>query len=142
MKNRYKFILALALLAGGVWLPSLPAALVTVGANQNLTKAAGYQYETSVTINPTNSQLVFMASRNELGGLYTARSTNGGVTWTNKLIGQSSIPPAGNIPRAYGNTCVAWDSFGNLFVAFLSQSSSGSLATYVALTVSKDGGST
>ena len=141
MKNRYKFILALAICFCG-WRQSLPAALVTVGTNQNLTKAAGNQYETAVTINPTNSQLVFMASRNELGGLYTARSTNGGVTWTNKLIGQSPIPPAGNIPRAYGNTSAAWDSFGNLFVAFLSQSSSSSSATYVALSVSKDGGST
>ena len=130
------------LVAGGMWLPSLPAALVTVGANQNLTKAAGNQYETAVTFCATNSQLVFMASRNEPGGLYTARSTNGGITWTNKLIGQSSIPAAGDIPRAYGNTSVAWDAFGNLFVTFLSQSSSSSSATYVALAVSKDGGST
>jgi len=141
MKHQHKVILPLAICFCG-WLPSLPAAWVTVGANQNLTKAAGNQYETSVTINPTNSQLVFMASRNELGGLYTARSTNGGVTWTNKLIGQSPIPAAGDIPRAYGNTSVAWDAFGNLFVAFLSQSSSKSAATYVALALSKDGGST
>ena len=141
MKNYFKVIYPLAL-CFGTSLPSLQAALVTVGANQNLTKAAGNQYETSVAINPTNSQLVFMASRNELGGLHTARSTNGGGTWTNKLIGQNSVPPAGNIPRAYGNTSVAWDSFGNLFVAFLSQNSVGSSATYVALTVSKDGGAT
>ena len=77
MINRDKVILALAIGVCGWW-QSLPAALVTVSANQNLTKAAGNQYETSVDINPTNSQLVFMASRNELGGLYTARSTNGG----------------------------------------------------------------
>ena len=142
MKLRDDVILALSLLAGGLWLPLLPAALVTVGTNQNLTKAAGNQYETAVTINPTNSQLMFMASRNELGGLYTALSTNGGISWTNKLIGQSSPPPAGNIPRAYGNASAAWDNFGNLFVAFLSQNSSKSTATYVALAVSKDGGST
>jgi len=141
MKHRDKIILTFAIYLC-VWQASLHAAWVTVSANQNLTKAAGNQYETSVTINPTNSQLVFMASRNELGGLYTARSTNGGGTWTNRLIGQSSIPAAGDIPRAYGNTSVAWDAFGNLFVAFLSQSTSKSTATYVALAVSKDGGST
>ncbi len=140
MKRWRRFIVALLAFACGI--PSLPAALVTVGANQNLTRAAGNQYETSVAINPTNSQLVFMASRHEPGGLYTARSSDGGVTWTNKLIGQNSVAPAGNIPRAYGNTTVAWDSFGNLFVAFLSQASAGSLGTYVALAVSKDGGST
>ena len=140
MKQRDTILLTL--LIGGIWLPALSAALVTVGVNQNLTKAVGNQYETAVTINPTNSEFVFMAARNELGGLYTARSTNGGVSWTNKLIGRTSIPAAGDIPRAYGNTSVAWDSFGNLFVAFLSQNSAGSSATYVALAVSRDGGST
>jgi len=142
MNHCRRLIIALALLGLGACFPSLHAAWVTVGANQNLTKVAGNQYETAVTFCATNSQWVFMASRNELGGLATARSTNGGVTWTNKLIGQNSSPAPGDIPRAYGNTSVAWDSFGNLFVAFLSQNTSKATATYVALAVSKDGGST
>jgi hypothetical protein len=131
-----------AVCAALIFSGSIHAGLVTVGANQNLTRYAGNQYEAAVTFCATNSQLVFMASRNELGGLYTARSTNAGLTWTNKLIGQSAIASSGDIPRAYGNTSVAWDAFGNLFVAFLSQSSSKSAATYVALAVSKDGGQT
>ena len=136
-----KVILALAISFCGESCP-VHADLVTVSANQNLTKATGNQYEATVTINPTNSQLVFMASRNELGGLYTARSTNGGVSWTNKLIGQSSVPQVGDIPRAYGNASAAWDNFGNLFLTYLTQSTAGSGKTYVSLSVSKDGGST
>ena len=88
-----------------------------VGPNLNLTKAAGNQYETAVAIDPNDNNRIFVISRNEKGGLYTARSSDGGATWITRLIAQSTVPAAGDIARAYGNASVAWDSFGNLFLA-------------------------
>ncbi len=117
------------------------AAAPAVGPNVNLTKAAGNQYETAVAIDPNNNNRIFVASRNEAGGLYTARSSDGGVTWTRQLIGRAAVPAAGDIPRAYGNASVAWDVFGNLFLAYLSQASAGA-GTYVCVSLSKDGGAT
>ncbi len=120
---------------------AVPVNTQTVGPNLNLTKAAGNQYEAAVAINPSNNNLIFVVSRNEVGGLYTARSSDGGVTWTSRLIARASVPAAGDIPRAYGNASVAWDTFGNLFLAYLSQSST-TAGTYVSLAVSTDGGAT
>jgi len=93
----------------------------TIGPNINLSRAAGNQYETSVAINPNNNP-IFVVGRNELGGLATARSSDGGVTWTRNIIGTANPAAPGNMPRAYGNASVAWDSFGNVFLAFLLQS--------------------
>ena len=132
----------LAFLSGGLAVGSdALAAAPTIGPNINLTRAAGNQYEAAVAIDPNDAKHIFMASRNELGGLSTARSSDGGVTWTSKLIAVSNTPAAGDIPRAYGNVSVAWDTLGNLFLTYLQQGSTGSLA-YVALTVSTDGGAT
>jgi hypothetical protein len=111
------------------------------GPNLNVTRAAGNQTEPSVAINPGNNSQIFVASRNEAGGLYTARSADGGVTWTTQLIARSAVPASGDIPRAYGNPSVAWDSFGNLFLAYLSQASALA-GTYVTLSLSTDGGAT
>ncbi|MFN7920089.1 MAG: hypothetical protein U0Q16_08335 [Bryobacteraceae bacterium] len=113
----------------------------TVGPNLNLTKASGNQFEAAAAINPMNKNAIFVASRNETGGMYTARSTDGGVTWTTALIGLSTVPSPGDIPRAMGNPSVAWDSFGNLFMAYQVQNSplSGSMPV---LTMSTDGGAT
>lgn len=112
-----------------------------VGPNLNITKAAGNQNEPAVAINPNDNDRIFVVSRNELGGLYTARSSDGGVTWTSQPIARMTLPAAGDIPRAYGNASAAWDTFGNLFLAYLSQSSA-TIGTYVSLAVSKDGGAT
>ena len=115
------------------------AAAQTIGPNLNLTKAPGNQYETSVAINPNNNNQIFIVSRNEVGGLYTARTSDGGLNWTAQLIATKASPPAGDIPRAYGNASAAWDGYGNLFLAYLSQGGSGT-ATYVTLALSTDGG--
>lgn len=111
----------------------------TVGPNRNLSKASGNQYETSVAINPNDNNQLFVVSRNEIGGLSTARSSDGGLNWTSQLIARSTLPQPGDVPRAYGNATVAWDSFGNLFLAYLSQGGVNT-ATYVTLAVSTDGG--
>lgn len=117
------------------------AAAQTVGPNLNLTRAAGNQYETAVAMDPNNYDRIFVVSRNETGGLFTARSGDGGLTWTSQLIARGTTPAPGDIPRAYGNASVGWDAFGNLFLAYLAQNSLRS-GTYVALALSQDGGAT
>jgi hypothetical protein len=116
------------------------AAGQTVGPNINLSKATGNQYETAVAINPKDNNQIFVVGRNEVGGLATARSSDGGVTWTSKIIGTTNPAAPGNVPRAYGNASVAWDDFGNLFLAYLSQNSSTSQFLYVTIALSTDGG--
>ncbi len=111
----------------------------TIGPNRNLSRLAGNQYETAVAINPGNANQMFVVARNEVGGLYKARSTDGGLTWTGQLIATHNPAPSGDVPRAYGNASVAWDDFGNLFLVYLSQGST-TAPTYVAIAVSTDGG--
>jgi hypothetical protein len=112
-----------------------------VGPNVNLSKATGNQYETAVAIDPTNANRIFVVARNEVGGLATARSGDGGATWTRRMMGVLNPPPAGDVPRAYGNASVAWDEHSNLFMVYLSQSSL-TAPTYVTLALSTDGGAT
>lgn len=127
----------LSALAGAV----ASAATPTVGPNINLSRAPGNQYETAVAINPKNNNQIFIVGRNEIGGLSTAQSIDGGLSWTSKIIARSTLPAPGDVPRAYGNASAAWDDFGNLFLVYLSQGSTTS-ATYVTLAVSTDGGLT
>ncbi len=112
-----------------------------IGPNVNLSQLAGNQFEPAIAINPANTQQIFIAARNEIGGLATARSIDGGATWTRALIATSTIPQPGDVPRAYGNVSVSWDGLGNLFMTYLVQGSPRS-ATYVGLAVSHDGGAT
>ena len=138
-----KGILFLGSLASITMLPQQSfAAAPTIGPNINLSRAAGNQYETSVAINPNDNNQIFIVGRNELGGLVTARSSDGGVTWTRNIIGTANPAAPGNIPRAYGNASVAWDSFGNLFLAYLSQNTLGSTVLYVTIALSTDAGAT
>lgn len=132
--------LAIALTAATV-APRGVALAQTVGPNLDLTRATGNQYETAVAIDPNDASAIFVVSRNEVGGLYAARSADGGATWTAQLIATKNLPGPGEIPRAYGNASVAWDAFGNLFLAYLSQGSVTS-GTYVTLALSTDGGAT
>ena len=120
---------------------TLEASAQPVGPNVNLSKSTGNQYETAVAIDPTNADRIFVVARNEVGGLATARSTDGGVTWTLKKMGTLNPPPLGDVPRAYGNASVAWDGYGNLFLVYLSQSSL-TAPTYVTVALSTDGGAT
>ena len=118
---------------------SLRASALPVGPNVNLSKWTGNQYETAVAIDPTNANRIFVVARNEVGGLATARTIDGGATWILKKMGMLNPAPAGDVPRAYGNASVAWDGFGNLFLVYLSQSSL-TAPTYVTVALSTDGG--
>ncbi len=119
--------------------PAFAQTAPVVGPNINLSQAPGNQYEPAVAINPADPTEMFIAARNETGGLAIAHSRDAGISWAHKIIAISPIPAAGDLPRAYGNVSLAWDSFGNLFITYLVQGSTRS-ASYVGLALSTDGG--
>src|SRR5438876_7943042 len=80
--------------------------IVTVGANVNVTAAAGNQTEASIALDPTNTQRLFVASN---PGSTAAVSTNGGTSWTRFSVGGS-----GGLPASCCDNVAVFDQFGNL----------------------------
>ena len=97
----------------------------SVGPNFNITKTAGNEQETSITINPTNPQNLFASSTSGFNQYF---SMDGGATWTASDI--SSIDSGTN----GGDQQAAWDQFGNLFMTYF--------ATNTVVALSTDGGKT
>ena len=91
--------------------------LSAVPTNVNITRAPQNQAEPAIGINPLSPAHVFEISNIETGdGLMAAVSSDGGVTWSARTIANDndSLPPACCDPSA------AYDSFGNLFLSYLS----------------------
>src|SRR6266446_2280917 len=99
------------------------AQVINVGANVNITRAAGNQVEGTIAINPTNTQQLFFASN---PGATARRSTDGGNTW---------VAAGAGIGASCCDNVAAWDSFGNLFLVNIN-----SALTAVVLYLSTDGG--
>lgn len=87
----------------------------------NMSKMANYQNECSIIQNPTNINQLFSACNNATGGIFAARSTDGGVTWVypdpSKTIANGITPALG--PAACCDPSLAWDTFGNLFITYV-----------------------
>src|SRR4051794_2592559 len=94
---------------------SLLAASFTVSDPVNVSKLAGNQSESSIAIDPTNPSHLFIASNTDDVGLFSAYSTNGGATWTKKIIADGTD----NLIKASSDPSAAFDSFGNLFLSYL-----------------------
>ncbi len=109
---------------------------INVQSIENISQAPGNQMEGSIAIDPSNTQRAFSIGRDEAGNLIEARSTDGGVSWVRQVVGGSIL--TGGLPSAWGNTSVAFDSFGNLFLVYLSTGA----FTYTVFALSSDGGQT
>jgi hypothetical protein len=116
---------------------SAARAQVTGGTDRNVSKMLNYQNECAIAKNPTNKLQLFAACNNSTGGLFAARSTDGGLTWTypdaDKTIADGD---AGQGPLACCDPTLAWDTFGNLFITYLGN------ANTVETILSTDGGLT
>jgi len=110
---------------------------ISVGANVNLSHEVGNQFEGSVAIDPTNPNRIFVLGRDESGNLIGARTGDGGTTWTSSRMGTCTCS-ADKLPPGWGNTSVTFDSYGNLFVTYLSTTA----FTYTDFALSTDGGAT
>src|SRR6185312_6932378 len=85
-------------------------------SNINISKLAGNQAEGSIVVDRADATKLFAVSNIDVGdGLMAATSDDGGVTWNRRIIasGKDGLPAACCDPSA------TFDSFGNLFLAYL-----------------------
>jgi hypothetical protein len=105
----------------------------------NLSQQGGYQSECAIAKNPSNKLQLFSLCNESTTGLFAARSTDGGVSWTfpdpaDKTIADGN---AGQGPAACCDPTLAWDTFGNLFVGYIDSARSS-----IVIILSTDGGVT
>ncbi|HEY8697442.1 MAG TPA: sialidase family protein [Rhizomicrobium sp.] len=107
--------------------------------NVNVSQKANYQNECAIVKKPSSNTQLFAACNNSTGGLFAARSTDLGNTWSSPWNANKTI--ADGTPGLGAAACcdptLAWDSFGNLFVTYVD----GTLQNIVTL-LSTDGGLT
>src|SRR5690348_3802654 len=102
--------------------------------NVNISRATGNQAEGSITVDRADPSRVFAVSNIETGdGVLFASSTDGGATWTHRLIGNDND----GLTPACCDPSMAADTYGNLFLTYLSAD-----ANDVALLLSTDSGQT
>lgn len=130
--------LALACLLGLLLPLSGAHAQLTDLNDVNTSKMPNYQNECSIIKNPTpGSQQLFAACNNSTGGIFATRSTDHGATWTYPDPTDKTLADGdpGQGPLACCDPTLAWDTFGNLYVGYLGNSS-------VVVLLSTDGGLT
>jgi hypothetical protein len=111
-----------------------------VGTNINISRERGNQSEPAIAIDPTNPLRLFAASNeNDLPpvagfpitpGMFAGYSTNGGATWTTRIIANARD----GIAPGFSDPWLAWDEFGNLFFSYIATNLGGAIA------LSTDGG--
>jgi hypothetical protein len=108
-------------------------------AERNMSKMANYQNECAIIKNPTNKLQLFSLCNNSTGGLFAARSADGGATWVypdpSKTIANGIKPALG--PAACCDPTLAWDTFGNLYITYIDSGVSN-----IITLLSIDGGQT
>jgi hypothetical protein len=128
--------LAACLLLGGG-----PAHAQISGTEDNdISQKSGSDSECATAKNPTNPDQVFaFCNTSQTGGMFAARSTDGGVTWFYPDPSDKTIVDGdpGQGPAACCDPTLAWDTFGNLFITYINASVSG-----IVTILSTDGGAT
>lgn len=111
-----------------------PRRLLSAGfTNINISRMKGNQAEGAIAIDPVNPKLAFAVSNIDTAdGLMVAASTDGGATWSSRTIATDSD----GLPPACCDCSASFDSYGNLFLAYLN-----STDTQVELLLSTDAGS-
>jgi hypothetical protein len=141
IRKVYYLLLTFGVVFGGMLLlvSSAAHAQVTGLAERNMSKMPNYQNECSIIKNPTNKLQLFAMCNNATGGLFAARSTDGGSTWVypdpSKTIANGINPALG--PAACCDPSLAWDTFGNLYLTYIDSTLSN-----IETLLSTDGGQT
>ncbi len=131
----YCFVMAITVLLES----SQAYAQMTQGADVNTSQLANYQNECSIIANPSNKNQLFAACNNATGGLFAARSTDRGLTWTYPDPADRTLADgdAGQGTAACCDPTLAWDTFGNLYFGYIDST----FANIVVL-ISTDSGQT
>lgn len=95
---------------------------LVVGSNVNISKQVGRNQETTISVNPLNTNQLFASDTTTSVGRY---STDGGITWRTSNLSTASL----------GDVQTAWDSSGNLFLTRF-----GASALSIEVMRSLDGG--
>lgn len=135
MRMGTRMTIAALAAAAATLLAGAPAAPAATPPNFDLSPLAGNQAESAIAIDPSNPKRIYAVGMNAtLGyGLVAARSSDGGATWT-----RGTVTGAEGLPLAAADPSVAFDSYGNLYLSYLSK---GTKFTDV-LALSTDGGAT
>lgn len=84
--------------------------------NVNISKMKGNQAEGAIAVDPVDPSNMFAVSNIDTAdGLMAATSSDGGATWSSQTIATDN----GTLPPACCDCSAAFDSFGNLFLAYL-----------------------
>ncbi len=139
-KVHFSLFLPVAAFAAMLLLVSSAAHAQVAGlAERNMSKMANYQNECSIIKNPTNKLQLFAMCNDSTGGLFAARSIDGGSTWVypdpSKTIANGINPKLG--PAACCDPSLAWDTFGNLYLTYIDNTVSN-----IETLLSIDGGQT
>ena len=102
------------------------------GANRDLTRRPGDESECSIAANPLSpGELFAVCYQDGSPGFAAARTDDGGDTWVSPNAGGTIADGVdGHGPAAYSDPSVAWDGFGNLFVAYIGRE--GSIITILS----------
>ena len=127
-------LIVLAGLAGAGGAPAIAAGRQprAVPGNIDISREGGNQSESTIAINELNPlQMTVVSNEESFSGLFHGWSGDGGRTWSTDRIADGD-----SLGFACCDPSLASDSFGNVFLAYLSSS----IAVKVA--VSTDGGAT
>jgi hypothetical protein len=110
--------------------------LLSVGPVVNASHMVGNQSEVAIAVDPNNPNNLFIgANENDLlNGMMASFSTDGGATWTSRVIGDGTD----GLPIGFSDPTVAWDKFGNLFYGWVD----GTNNNVNDIVLSTDGGRT
>jgi hypothetical protein len=115
---------------------TVSGATVTPGALTNVSAAPLHQYQPAVAVDPSNPLRAVIVSDHGDLGLFKSTTADGGITWNSATIATG----ADGLQSADGSASLAWDSYGNLFLAYLHPLPSGFFTC--ALAVSTNAGAT
>ena len=129
----------IAIVLAGLFSVNPAQAQITSGADANTSRKAGDDNECAIAKNPSNHLQLFSACNTSTAGLFAARSTDGGVTWTFPDAADRTIADgdANQGPAGCCDPNLAWDTFGNLYLTYIDAG-----LTNIVTIVSTDGGLT
>jgi len=105
--------------------PKLRDAVSAVPTNINISRQQGNQSESTIAINPLNRmQMTVVSNEESIAGMFHGWSTDGGRTWSTDVIADGD-----NLGNACCDPSLASDSYGNIFLTWLSSN----IQVFVAL---------